>query len=261
MSPTPAVPNMMPDYEVRLLLNPTAVLSPEHEVMATVLSTFEMPPTVTKLNVQFLDKSSKELYAADWSARIRKIENEDNFELTYKKRYAVTGGDIEAALLAANNDGFNSGNAKYEAQVEWGYQKQTLSVSRKKKVADSAKTGMDLPGTSNSRKMLIDNAPNKFDNWRSNKWGTDTLAVSRIFGPILVRRSAGSWNEMPLYLEIWPLLDLQGMGIEYVVEVSFKTKNHETALIEKTNLTAYLQSKGWFLAKDSLKASVIMERY
>lgn len=252
---------MIPDYEIRLLLNPTAVLSPEHEVTATVLSTFEMPQTVTKMNVQFLDKSSKELYAADWSTRIRKIENEDNFELTYKKRYAVTGGDIDAALIAANNDGFNVGNAKYEAQVEWGYQTQTLSVSRKKTVEDSGKSGMDLPETSKSRKMLIDNAPNKFDNWRSNKWGTHTLAVSRIFGPILVRRYIGSWNEMPLYLEIWPLLDLHGTGIEYLVEISFKTKNPKTALFEKTNLTAYLQSKGWFLAQDSLKASLIMERY
>ena len=31
MSPTPAVSNLLPDDEVRLLLNPTAVLSPEHD--------------------------------------------------------------------------------------------------------------------------------------------------------------------------------------------------------------------------------------
>jgi hypothetical protein len=109
--------------------------------------------------------------------------------------------------------------------------------------------------------MLIDNAPSKFDNWRSNKWGTDTLAVSRIFGPILVRRSVGSWNEKPLYLEIWPLLSVQGTGTEYIVEASFKRKDYKRALEEKTKLTACLQSKGWFLAEDSLKASLIMERY
>lgn len=31
------------------------------------------------MNIQFLDKSSKELYATDWSARIRKTEKEDHF--------------------------------------------------------------------------------------------------------------------------------------------------------------------------------------
>ncbi|KAJ5682303.1 hypothetical protein N7462_005468 [Penicillium macrosclerotiorum] len=261
MSPTHAAPNMIPDYEVRLMLNPTTVLSPEHELTATVLSAFEMPPTVTKLNVQFLDSSSKELYAADWSARIRKIENEDDFELTYKKRYAITSGGVEAALIAANNDGFNADNAKYEAQVEWGYQKQTLSISRKKTAANSGKSGMDLPGTSNSRKMLIDEAPDKFDNWSSKKWGTETLAVSRIFGPILVRRSVGLWNKIPLYVEIWPLLSSDDTGIEYIVEASFKTKSCKTASNEQTNLAVYLQSNGWLLSQDSLKTQLIMERY
>jgi hypothetical protein len=252
---------MMPDYEVRLLLNPTVVLSPEHDLVATVLSTFEMPPTSTKINIQFLDTSFKELYTADWSVRIRKMEDEDNLELTYKKRYAIICGDIEAALTTANNDGFNAGDAKYEAQLEWGYQKQTLSVSRKKMVADPGGTGIDLPGTSNSRKLLIDNAPNKFDNWRPNKWGTGTLAVSRIFGPVLARRSVGSWNDMPLYLEIWPILNFEGTGLEYIVEASFKTKSHKTASREQANLATYLQSKGWLLAQDSLKTQLVMERY
>jgi hypothetical protein len=261
ISPTQAAPNMVPDYEIRLLLNPTAVLSPEHKLTHTVLSTFEMPSTVTKLNVQFLDKSSKELYAADWSARMRKIENEDDFELTYKKRYTITGGDIDAALTTANNDGFNAGNTKYEAQVEWGYQKKTLSISRKKTIADTRNSGMDLPGTNDSRKMLIDEAPDKFDNWRSKKWGTSTLAVSRIFGPVLARRSIGSWNGMPLYLEVWPILNVAGTGIEYIVEASFKTESRKAASLEQTKLAVFLQKKGWFLAQDSLKTQLIMERY
>jgi hypothetical protein len=236
VSPIQAVPNMVPDYEIRLLLNPTAVLNPGHKLTHTVLSTFEIPPTVTKLNVQFLDKSSKELYAADWSARMRKIENEDN-------------------------DGFNAGNTKYEAQVDWGYQKQTLSISRKKTIADTRNSGMDLPGTTDSRKMLIDEAPDKFDNWTSNKWGTSTLAVSRIFGPVLARRSIGSWNGMPLFLEIWPLLNIVGTGIEYIIEASFKTESRKAASLKQSKLAAFLQRKGWFLAQDLLKTQLIMERY
>ncbi|KAJ5308967.1 hypothetical protein PENANT_c020G02756 [Penicillium antarcticum] len=261
VSPTQAVPNMTPDYEVRLLLNSAAVLSPLYELTDTVLSAFEMPPTVTKINVQFLDTSSKELYTADWSTRIRKTENKSLFELTYKKRYAITDGDIDASLTAANSDGFTADNAKYDAQVEWGYQKQTLSISRKKTIADQGSSGTDLPGTSNSQKMLIDQAPDKFDNWRSNKWGTSLLAASRIFGPVLFTRSIGSWNGIQLYIEVWPLMNLAGTGSEYVVEASFKTKSRTTALIEQRNLVNFLQSNGWFLAQDSLKTQFIMERY
>jgi hypothetical protein len=260
-SPTQAVPNMTPDYEVRLLLNPAAVFSSEFELNDTVLSAFNMAPTTDKLNVQFLDTSSKEIYTAGWSARIRKTENEDAFELTYKKRYTITGGDIDTALTTANTEGFGDGNTRYKAQVEWGYQKQTLSISRKKTIADSENSGTDLPGKSNSLKMLIDEAPDKFDNWSHNKWGTSALAMSRIFGPVLVSRSVGTWNGMPLYLEVWPLLNPGCTGIEYIVEASFKTKNRTTASVERCNLIAYLQSKDWFLAQDSLKTQLIMERY
>ncbi|KAH8656401.1 hypothetical protein BGZ61DRAFT_190428 [Ilyonectria robusta] len=260
-SPTQAAPNMTPDYEVKLLLNPTAVLGPDNELTSTVLLTFDMPPTVTKLNVQFLDKSCKEIYTAGWSPRIRKTENEDDFELTYKKRYVITGGDIDAALTTANNDGFDAGDAKYEAQVEWGYQKQTLSISRKKTAADSGNSGMDLPGTSNSRAMLIDEAPDKFDNWLPSNWGTGALAMSRIFGPVLAKRSIGTWSGMRLSIEVWPILNSSGTGIEYIVEASFKTKSRTTASIKHGSFTTYLQGKGWFLAQDSLKTQLIMERY
>jgi hypothetical protein len=261
VSPTQAVPNMTPDYEIRLLLNPTAVLSSEFELTDTVLSTFNLAPTITKLNVQFLDTCSKDIYTAGWSARMRKTENEDEFELTYKKRYAITGGDIDAALTTANNDGFDGGDTKYKAQVEWGHQKQTLSISRKKTIVDSRNSGTDLPGASKSRKMMIDEAPDKFDNWGHNKWGTSALAISRIFGPVLVGRSVGTWNGMTLYLEVWPILNSGGTGIEYIIEVSFKTKNRTTASDELYNLVTYLQGKGWFLAQDSLKTQLIMERY
>ncbi|KGO76916.1 hypothetical protein PITC_004500 [Penicillium italicum] len=261
VSPTQAVPNMTPDYEVRLLLNPTAVFSPEFELKDTVLSAFNMAPTITKINVQFLDTGFKEIYAAGWSARIRKTENEDEFELTYKKRYAIMGGDIDAALTTANTDGFGDSDSKYKAQIEWGYQNQTLSISRKKTVADPEKSGTDLPDKSNSCKMLINESPEKFDNWSHKKWGTSTLAMSRIFGPVLVRRSVGTWNGIPLYLEVWPLLNHEGTGVEYIVEASFKTKNRSTASVEQSNLVTYLQSKDWFLGQDSIKTQLIMERY
>ncbi|KAJ5505466.1 hypothetical protein LT330_001862 [Penicillium expansum] len=259
ISPTKAVQNMTPNYEVRLLLSPTAVLSSKHELTDTVLSTFNTAST-TAINVQFLDTCSKDIYKADWSARIRKTENKDEFELTYKKRYDITGSDIDAALTTANNDGFDAGDTNYKAQVEWGYEKKTLSISRKKDIP-STDRGTDLPGIGKSRKMLIDEAPGKFDNWHHDKWGTKALAMSRIFGNVLFRRSVGTWNGIELDLEVWPILNLAGTEDEYIVEASFKTKSRTTALAEQKSLADDLQSKGWLLAQDSLKTQLIMERY
>ncbi|KAM6504693.1 hypothetical protein FSOLCH5_015194 [Fusarium solani] len=258
--PAQEAPNMTPEYEVKLLLKPNAVLSPNKELTGTVLSTFDMPPSVTKQSVQFLDTASKDIYTAGWSARIRKSENEDDLELTYKKRYAIVGGDIGAALTTANNDGFDTSDARYEAQVEWGYQRQTLSISRKKTVADFINSGMDLPGERKSREMLVDKAPDKFDNWLHNKWGTDALAESRIFGPVPAKRSIGTWEGMRLYIEVWPLRSV-GKGTDYLVEASFKTESRTAASDKHDSFISHLQGKGWFLNKDSLKTQLIMERY
>ncbi|KAK8007169.1 glucose dehydrogenase [Apiospora arundinis] len=260
-SATQGAPNMTPDYELKFLLKPTAVLGPNTELTSTVLSTFNMPPSVTKLHTQFLDTTAKDIYTAGWSARIRKSENEDDLELTYKKRYAVIDGDIDAALTTANIDGFDAGDAKYEAQVEWGYQKQTLSITHKKKVADSVNSGMDLPGTCKSRAMLVDNAPDKFDNWLGINWGTDALAESRIFGPVLAKRSIGSWDGMRLYIEVWLIRNRAGTGNDCLVEASFKTESRTTALTKHDSFISYLQEKAWFLEEDSLKTQLIMERY
>jgi len=256
-----AASNMVPDYEVKLLMDPTVVLGTDNKLKPTVLSTFAMPTSVTKMNVQFLDTNSQPIYNAGGSPRMRKTEGETGFELTYKKRYPITGGNIDGALTTANGEGFDSTTTTYDAQIEWGYTQQTLSISRQKTGSDSGYSGMDLPNLSNSRTMMINNAPDKFDDWLYNNWGTDTLAISRLYGPILAKRSIGTWSGLQLYIEVWPINNAAGTGIEYIVEASFKTTSRTTASSQHDALITFLQGKGWFLAQDSLKTSLIMQRY
>jgi hypothetical protein len=251
---------MTPEYEVKLLLKPTAVLDANKELENTILSTFDMPSSASKQNIQFLDTTGKDIYTASWSARIRKIENEDGLQLMYKKWYAIVDGYIDAALTKANNDGFDANNPKYKAQVEWGYQKQTLSISRKK-TAESTNSGMDLPEESSSRTILIDESPDEFDSWLRSKWGTGTLAESRIFGPVRANRSVGKWEGMQLYIQVWHIHNCTGTRVEYIVEASFKTMDRTTASTEHDILISYLQDKGWLLEEDLLRTQLIMERY
>ncbi|KAK4031416.1 hypothetical protein C8A01DRAFT_51488 [Parachaetomium inaequale] len=253
---------MTPDYEVKLRMDPDNVLNPsDYKLTATVLSTFAIPTTVIKMNVQFLDKSNKEIYDNGWSPRIRKTEDENNFELTYKKRYSIANGDIDAALATANKEGFAAEETDYEAQVELTYEKQTLSISRKRTASDAGYSGIDLPDTRDSRDMLINQAPDKFDDWVSNGWGTTALASARIFGPILAKRSIGIWNGTKLYIEVWPITNATGPGTEYIVEVSLKTASRTTASEKCDALRAFLQQQGWFLREASLKTQLIMDRY
>jgi hypothetical protein len=252
---------MVPNYEVKLLMNSTVVLGPDFKLLPVVLEAFDMPTNVTKMNVQFLDTIAKDIYNNGWSPRIRKKEGASKFELTYKKRYPICNDNIDGALATAASEGFDSTTTTYEAQVEWGYQQKTLSISRDKDYSTSGYNGMDLPNTADSRKMLTEQAPDKFNNWLYKNWATDQLSIFRIYGPVLAERSIGTWNGLQLYIEVWPIKDATGTGIEYIVEASFKTDDRATAAAKHDALISFLQSRGWFLPEDSLKTSLIMQRY
>ncbi|MFZ6733377.1 hypothetical protein ACO0LG_15730 [Undibacterium sp. Ji42W] len=256
-----AASNMVPDYEVKLLMNPNVVLDADHKLKSTVLNTFNMPISVTKMNVVFLDTNAKDIYGNTWIARIRKTEGESDFELTYKKRYAIDNGNITEALYKANAEGFDSTEKNDEAQVEWGYQKKTLSISNSKTDSKSGYSGMDLPSASDSRSLLKKNIPGKLNNWLYSGWGKSMLDSSRKYGPILAKRSVGTWSGLKLYIEVWPILNQAGTGTEYIVEASFKTTSEATASAKHDELQAYLISRGWFVAEDSLKTQLIMDRY
>ncbi|UKZ74664.1 hypothetical protein TrVFT333_002334 [Trichoderma virens FT-333] len=250
---------MTPDYEVRLQLDPARVLNSEHELVSAVLESLKVSATPLQMNVQFLDNCSKDIYDAGWCVRIRKVEGKSHHELTYKKRYDINNGNIDEVLNRAEKDGFGS---KYEAQVEWGYSKQTLSISREKKVSYSGKTELELPGLNESRKMAIKEEPDKFDDWGpGHDWGTKILAKARVFGPVLAKRWIGKWNDVQVYIEVWPIPNAEGTGTEYIVEASFKTDSYKTASTERNNLTNQLQAQGWALTEDSLKTKLILERY
>ncbi|MCZ8521630.1 MULTISPECIES: hypothetical protein [Paenibacillus] len=256
-----AASNMVPDYEVKMLMPPSAVLGGDAKLTADVKSAFGMPDTVTKMNVQFLDTDDQALNQNGWNTRIRKTEGESGFELTYKKRYPVTNNDIDGALSNANLDGFDVNDSNYEAQIEWGYQKKTLSISRKKSGSKSGYSGMDLPNLKDSRSLLVNHAPDQFDDDLFSGWGTGALSGSRIYGPVLAKRSEGTWSGLKTYIEVWPVKNAAGTGMEYIVEISFKTKDRAAASAKSAALQTYLQSKGWFLPQDSLKTQVILDRY
>lgn len=176
---------MTPDYEVKLFLDPSLVLDANHE-LTPALRNFFQTRAAEKIRVQFLDTNDQRINQEGWYVRLRKKENDasNKFEIVYKKRYLVENGNLNAALAQAARDGFTADDTNYEAQVDWGYAKQTLSISRKKKVKQDAFSGMALPDLPTTRSWAIDEAPGKFVNWSAPQWGVNRLqAVQKLYGP------------------------------------------------------------------------------
>ena len=66
----------------------------------------------------------------------------------------------------AIDQGFGKEGNKFKAQVEWGYQKMTLSISYKRSASDEACCKTSLPTEKMSRDILIGEAPDEFKNWQ-----------------------------------------------------------------------------------------------
>lgn len=259
---------LVPDYEVKLLLEPSKVLEADNKLTDAVRAEFSIQPGAKDMNIQFVDTKDKDIYTNGWNLRIRRTAGASRFELTYKKRYLLDEGfsttaeaKIGAALTVAAQDGFDS-TTTFEAQVEVGHRNLTLSISHDEKVPATGSPGTTLPPAGASRDFLVDEAPTEFTNWSADDWGTDHLASPIIYGPVLATRFEGIWKGSRLLIEVWPIRKSKtDSTLEPIVEASFKTPDLSKALDGRTKLADLLQSKGWFLARDSLKTKLIMERY
>ena len=253
-----AADELVYDYEFKLFMVPEQVLTANHDLAARPTADFAISEIVT-MRVQFMDSTKLDLNAEGWNTRIRKKKEGKKFELTYKKRYPITT-TIAAAIRQAAQDGFDGGN-KYEAQVEWGYQKQTMSFSLNKDVKLDAYGNMAMPELRDAQKVCRDNVPDKLDDWHAPSWGSNILNNSHAFGPVNATRYVGVWEGTKIYIEVWQIRAKNGVGYEYPVEISFKADNEESGIALQAKLITFLKNRNWFLPEDKLKTQMILERY
>ncbi|MCG7379169.1 CYTH domain-containing protein [Paenibacillus sp. ACRSA] len=256
-----AAANAVPAYEVKFLAKPDLVLNADGTPRTEVVQTLGLDSTPTAIQTEYFDTHALELNEEGWNVRFRKKEDKNNYELTYKKRYPIINGDVNAALTLANQEGFDSSDDNYEAEIDWGYGKQTLSFSNTKKVDSPKNSGINLPSDQEALKMLLDKLPGKLNKWSSSNWGKQKLTDSRVYGPVTFQRYKGTWNGQEMSLEVWPIRDAAGTGVENIVEVSFKTDNASTVSDLRNQLMQVLENKQWLLPADGLKTQLILERY
>ncbi|MCQ4085526.1 hypothetical protein [Saccharibacillus sp. JS10] len=254
-----AASNAVPGYEVKFLMNANKVLTSGGGLNPAVNQNFDIVSSPERLLVEYFDTNSLDLGSEDWNVRLRKKESKSDYELTYKKRFDVQNGQIDAALTTANAVGFDSSDDNYKAEVDWGYNKQTLSFSVTK--SKKASKGLSLPSNEKALEMLVSEIPGKLDKTRVKGWGTTTLQNSRAHGPVLVTKYSGDFNGIEVYIEVWPILNAAGTGTESLVEISFKTDQYAQAAAQRTQLMNELQSEGWLVPADSLKTNLILDRY
>ncbi|MFF8836674.1 hypothetical protein [Streptomyces sp. NPDC015130] len=259
-SPAYAAANAVPTYEVKINLT-AAALDAAHAPSTAVRSAFGITGSAKARSYSYYDTDGLALDAAGWSVRLRH-KSGSSFEETYKKRFPVTGGDIDAALTAANAAGFDGGDTNYEAEIDWGYAKQTLSFSTEKSRSASGYSGTAMPTSTTGRTWLVNDIPGKLEDWGRADWGRNTLQASRAHGPVTAKVYGGAWGPSDgASIEVLPVVGAGGTGTEYVVELSFKTDSYADAAELHEDAVAVAEANGWLYHGDILKTQLILDRY
>ena len=156
-------------------------------------------------------------------------DEENDFSLTYKKRYPVSEGDLMSAVHLAESEGFNLSENKWEPEVDWGYTGMKLSLSAEVSIpADTEETIADLD-PSEGFSMMMENMPEEEKNWKADLWGINTFQRAELAGPIFFTRYTGEFLSQKTRIEIWEIHDERDDSVHYLTELSFKTDHYEKA--------------------------------
>ncbi|MDO4333345.1 MAG: hypothetical protein Q4C58_11775 [Eubacteriales bacterium] len=259
--PVQAKENMIPDYELKFLLNSDMVLNSDDELKKDYRNLFNTGKSYDKISVLYIETAEYDFSEQGWYNRIRVKEDADEFELTYKKRYSISDGDIEAALTLANQEGFDISDTNYEAEVDWGYEKMTLSLSRNKEASNKGYDDLELPKKGDAIDILKSNMPGKEENWLYDNWGTDTIEEGKKCGPLTYLKYKGDISGIDIVVEIWPITNKTSGETTYLTELSFKEDDYAAAVQNRQLVMDYLEQAGILLHEDSLKTQRILAAY
>ena len=251
-------------YEIHLLLNSDLILDENYLLKPEVLKEFDTDDSYKTFSLAYYETLERDFFEEGWINRIRlkyEEDDENDFKLTYKKRYSVPEGDLASAILLAETEGFDLSKGPWEPEVDWGYTGMTLSLSTETAIpADTEETIADLQ-PAEGFSMMIENMPYEEQNWKSEGWGIKTFETAELAGPIFFNRYKGDFLGLNVTIEIWEIHDERDDGIYHLTELSFKADDYQEASSNRKMMMDALLELGILLKVDSLKTQQMLDAY
>lgn len=240
--------------EVKFLIDPAKVLDADNNLTEEVLEMLGFTGKVKNRGMQFMETEDRAFGAEGWINRIRIKQGDEEYDLTYRKRYRVEDGDIAAALAKANADGLNANAEGYEAELDWGYNNLTLTISTETSVPKVGYDDTVLPNLEDSIAMISENVPELV-----RALGLD-YANTVVCGPVYYPRYTGELAGLELDIEICPVTNKAG-ETKIICEVAFSVDTYEEAAVKRDEVTKILEDLGILLKEDGLKTQTIINAY
>ncbi len=246
-------------FEVKFVLDEKVLdASDKSKVDSAYIEAFELKK-VTPIKVVYIDTDDRTFFKAGWINRLRVKDSAKKFEYTFKKRYSVEGDNIAAAIEKAKTDGI--ADAGFEAEIDWSFDKMTLSYKLDADISNEGYENLDLPSISNALKTAKKNMPQVEVKEKGKKWGTAALKSSTFIGPVVFKRYKGKIDGQKIDLEVWPIENQKTKEVRYIAEVSFDAKSYDEAKETRQKIMDKLSEMGILKSEASLKTNLMYEAF
>ena len=249
-------------YELHFLLNSELALDESHQLKQELREEYKTGDKVKSYRLVYFETADRAFSSEGWVNRLRRKDGgKKGFELTYKKRYTVSGEDISAAMRLAELEGFDLSDENWETEIEWGYSGMTLSVSTESNFSYGGYVRIDDLDPTSAAATAARLMPAEEQNWKEEGWGSSQMAVARMAGPISFNRYTGTAFGREVQIEVWKMHGQDGEANLYITELSFKAENYEDAATSREAITAGLAKVGLLIPDDALKTQQILNAY
>ena len=240
-------------FEVKFLLDSSKVLDANNVPVKDLQDLFAVKKT-NQRTVLYVETPDRTFNNGGWINRVREKEGKKNVELAYKKRYTVQGTDIAGAFDRAIKDNPRITDGRYEAEIDWGYEKMTLSFTNEVKI-DKPAGGMKGMSNEDILSNVLANMPEDEGGWMFAKLKSARIPNARFAGPVDYIRYVGSYKDVEIDIEVWPVKDT------VITELSFEAEGLANAEALRNEVMAILESRGILLKRDSLKTQMILDAF
>ena len=234
-----------------------------HKLKKEIRSEFATGKKIKTFGVIYFDGSDRAFEREGWINRIRIQEGkaDKGVELTYKKRYPVSGTDVDEALRRAGAEGFDLSGESWKAQVEWGFSSMTLSISLKEDVdSDGWESIADLD-LDEGRAMLEQHMPVEEWDWGAEQWGSKALESVQMAGPVFFERYNGKFGDSKVQIEVWEIPGPESGGERFITEISLTAEDCEAAAGIREELGERLKELGILTEENSLKTQKVLDAF
>ena len=247
-------------YEVKFVLDEKILDSNDKsKVNESFIQTFDLGK-VTPIKVVYIDTDERTFLNEGWINRLRIKDGAKKFEYTFKKRYSVKAENLAAALELAKSDGL-IGTTGFEAEVDWSFDKMTLSYKFDADIPNDGFDELALPYLSEALKTAGKNMPQTELNAKGKKWGSKSLKNAKFIGPVVFRRYKGKLNGQKIDVEVWPIENQKTKETTYFAELSFDAASYEEAKNTRQIIMEKLSELGVLKQESSLKTNAMYDAF